>query len=172
MAFAKSLAVGHRKVVVLTVAPSNLNAPTTTELNAGIDASARILASDWVFSDTDSDKVQEKSLADAANYNALGAGNQQAGMTIFRYFDTVTGQPDATGDSLFTATKTKGTTLYIYERESGKLSTAAWASTDPVYGMVVLTDAPQGQVDSGDGYIKRRIPLEPQGPFIGLVAVA
>lgn len=171
MAFAKSLAVGHRKVAVLTSAPANLNAPTTTELNAGIDATARIMASDWVFGATDSDKVQEKSLADNGNFNALGAGNFQAGMTIFRYYDTVTGQPDATGDALFTATKTKGATLYVYERESGKLATAAWASTDPVYGMTVLTDEPQAAVDSGDGYIKRRIPLEPQASA-GLVAVA
>jgi hypothetical protein len=40
---------------------------------------------------TDSDKVQEKSLADVNNVNALGASNYDAGMTIFRYFDTVTG---------------------------------------------------------------------------------
>jgi anion-transporting ArsA/GET3 family ATPase len=40
MAFARSLAEGHRKVAVLTTAPANPLAPTTTELNAGIDAPA------------------------------------------------------------------------------------------------------------------------------------
>lgn len=169
MAGAKSLADGHRKVSILTSAPSNPLSPTTTELNAGIDASARILASDWVFTATDSDKFQEKSLADLINANVFGAGNAQAGMTIFRFFDTVTGAPDPTTDALFTAVKTKGTTLYIYERETGKVATAAWASADQILGMQVLTDEPQ-KPDAG-GYIKRRIPLEPQA-FFGLVAVA
>lgn len=170
MAFARSLADGHTKVAILTVAPSNPLAPTTTELNAGIDATTRILAADWTFGAADSDKVQEKSLADINNVNALGASNLQAAMTIFRFFDTVTGQPDATGDALFTATKTKGATLYIYERQSGKIATAAWASTDPVFGMQVLTDEPQKPSDTG-GYIKRRISTEPQTNY-GLVAVA
>jgi len=170
MAFARSLADGHRKVAILTAAPSNPLAPTTTELNAGIDATPRILAADWTFGMTDSDKVQEKSLADINNINALGASNAQAGATIFRYFDTVTGAPDPTGDALWTATKTKGATLYVYERESGKLATAAWASSDIVFGMQVLTDEPQKPSDTG-GYIKRRIPMEPQTIY-GLGTVA
>lgn len=170
MAFAKSLAEGHRRVAILTTQPSNVNAPTTTELNAGIDGTTRILASDFVFGMVDSDKVQEKSLADVNNVNALGSSNAQAGMTIFRYYDTSTGAPDPTGDALFTATKTKGTTLWIYERITGKLATAAWASTDQIFGMQVLTDEPQEPGDNG-GYIKKRIPLEPQ-TVMGLVAVA
>src|SRR4051794_38534096 len=108
MANARSLADGHTKVAILTVAPSNPLSPTTTELNNGIDATTLILAADWLFGATDSDKVQEKSLADINNVNALGASNLQAAMTIFRKFDTVTGQPDPTGDALFTAVKTKG----------------------------------------------------------------
>jgi hypothetical protein len=170
MPAAKSLAEGHRKVAVLTTAPSNPNAPTTTELNAGIDASGKILASDFVFGMTDSDKIQEKSLVDVNNINALGSSNAQAGMTIFRSYDTSTGAPDATTDALFTATKTKGTTLYMYERLTGKLAAAAWASGDQIFGMTVLTDEPQEPSDNG-GYIKKRIPLEPQA-IQGIVAVA
>jgi hypothetical protein len=170
MAYAKSLADGHRKVSILTAAPSNPLAPTVAELNAGIDATARILAADWTFGAADSDKVQEKSLADINNVNALGASNFAAGMTIFRYFDTVTGAPDATGDALWTATKTKGATLYVYERESGKVATTAWATADIAFGMQVLTDEPQKPSDTG-GYIKRRVPMEPQTAY-GLVSVA
>jgi len=169
MAYAKSLAEGHRKVAILTTSPSNPNAPTAAELIAGIDGTSRIMASDWTFAATDSDKVQEKSLADINNVNALGASNFQAGMTIFRYFDTVTGAPDGTGDALWTATKTKGTTLYIYERESGLVATAAWASGQIAFGMQTLTDEPQKPTDTG-GYIKRRIPMEPQTAY-GLVTV-
>lgn len=170
MAFARSLADGHIKVSILSVAPSNPLAPTTTELNAGISAETRILASDWTFGMADSDKVAEKSLADINNVNALGASNANAGMTIFRYYDTVTGAPDATGDSLWTAAKTKGTTLYIYERNSGKIATAAWATADIAFAMQVITDEPQKPGDTG-GYIKRRIPMEPQTIY-GLTTVA
>lgn len=160
----KSLADGHRKVAILTTAPSNPLAPTTTELNAGIQASSRILASDWTFTATDSDKVAEKSLYDTDNVNALGPSNYQFGMTIWRYFNSGTGVPDPTEDALWTATKAKGTTLYVYERESGKLASAAWASGDELLGMLILTDSPQKPSDSG-GFIKRRIPGEPQAGY-------
>jgi hypothetical protein len=170
MAFARSLADGHSKVAILTTAPANPLAPTTTELNAGIDATSRIKADDWTFTAGDSDKVQEKSLADINNVNALGASNLTAGMTIFRYYDTVTGAPDATGDALWTAARTKGATFYVYERQSGKLATAAWATGDIAFGMQTLTDEPQKPGDQG-GYIKRRIPMEPQTNY-GLVTVA
>jgi hypothetical protein len=65
-------------------------------------------------------------------------------MTIWRYFNAGTGVADPTEDSLWTAVKVKGTTLYIYVRETGKLSTAAWASADElVAGGSFLTDNPQ-----------------------------
>ena len=161
----RSLAEGHRRVMILTEKPSNPAAPTTTELNGGINGSAgvsaKILDSDWTFGATDSDKVAEKSLADVNNVNALGSSNLQAGMTIFREFDASTGAPDPTGDALWTATSAKGTTLYVYEREDGQLATDAVGSGDILTGMAVLTDEPQKPSDSG-GYIKRRIPMEPQ----------
>lgn len=170
MTYARSLSDGHIKIAILSSAPANPLLPTTTELNAGIDGSTLVLASDFTFGATDSDKVQEKSLADVNNVNALGASNLQAGMTIFREFTTSTGAPDVTGDALFTATKAKGTTLYIYVRETGKLATAAWASADEIRGMQVLTDEPQELATQG-GYIKKRIAMEPQ-TYYGLVAVA
>lgn len=167
----KSLADGRTKVAVLTVAPANITAPTTTELNAGIDASCRILASDFLWGFTDSDKVAEKALCDINNVNALGPSNFQAGMTIFRYWNAGTGVADPTEDSLWTAVKVKGTTLWVYVRETGKLSTAAWASADElVAGGSVLSDDPQPPSDR-TGYIKRRIPLEPQS-ITGPIAVA
>ena len=161
----KSLAEGHIKVAILTVSPANPAAPTAAELNAGIDASGRILASDFTWSATDSDKVQEKALSDLNNVNALAASNYSAGITIWRYFNAGTGAPDPVEDALFTACKTKGTTLWIYARETGKLATAAWASTDELYlGGEVLTDTPQRPGDVG-GYIKRRVPLEMQKAY-------
>jgi hypothetical protein len=161
----KSLADGHIKIAILTTAPANIAAPTVGELNAGIQAASRILASDWLWTPADSDKVAEKAVSDINNVNALGASNFSAGMTIFRYFDAGTGVADAVEDALFTATKTKGSTLYIYQRKTGKLETAAWATGDEIsLGGAVITDLPQEPSDAG-GYIKKRIPLEPQQMF-------
>jgi hypothetical protein len=106
-------------------------------------------ASDFAFGFTDSDKVAEKALCDINNVNALGASNFAAAMTIWRYFNAGTGVADPTEDSLWTAVKVKGTTLYIYVRETGKLSTAAWASADElVAGGSFLTDNPQRPSDA------------------------
>lgn len=158
----KSLADGHIKVAVLTTSPSNPAAPTVAELNAGIDASCRILSSDFTWGAADSDKVAEKALCDLNNVNAIAASNFTAGLTIWRFFNAGTGNPDPTEDALWTAMKVKGTNLWIYVRETGKLSTAVWASADEIYlGGQVLTDSPQPPSDRG-GFIKRRVPLEPQ----------
>lgn len=166
----KSLAEGHIKVAILTTAPANPASPLLAELNAGIDASLRILASDFTFSPTDSDKVAEKALADLNNINALGASNYQAGITIWRYFNAATGVADPVEDALWTACRTKGTRLWIYARETGKLATAAWAATDEIYlGGELLVDSPQRLQEVG-GYIKRRIPLEPQAMYENIAA--
>jgi hypothetical protein len=163
----KSLALAHTKLAVLITSPANPAAPTAAELAAGISAACTILDSDFVFAATDSDKVAEKALCDANNTNALSASNYTAGFTIFRMFNAGTGAPDPTTDALFTACKTKGTTLWLYARRTGKLETAAWAAADEIYlGASILTDTPQAQ-DAG-GYIKYRVPMEVQVayPFI------
>lgn len=166
----KSLADGHIKLAILTTAPANPAAPTVAELNAGINAACRILASDFAWSAGDSDKVAEKALCDVNNVNALGASNFSAGLTIFRFFNATTGVADPVEDALWTAMRAKGTTLYIYARETGKLETAPWAASDEIYlGGSVLTDLPQKPSDAG-GYIKRRIPLEPQSMFPNIAA--
>lgn len=164
----RSLADGHTKFTILTTAPADPAAPTATELNAGVDASDHILASDFTWGATDSDKVQEKSLATINNVNALGPSNYQAGITPFRYFDATTHNADATADETFAAVQTKGTELWCYARRNGKLSTDTWAASDEIFlGADVITDDPQPPSDLG-GYIKYRVPMEVQEayPFI------
>lgn len=153
----KSLADGRVKFAVLTTKPANPAAPTVAELNAGIDASANILFSDFTWTATDSDTVDEKSLADVGNALALGASNWDGGITAFRYF-TAAGASDPAADQLFQAIKAKGTTLYCYARKTSKLATAAWASADEIYlGGEVNTDTPQS--GESTGYIKSRVRL-------------
>ena len=64
---------------MLTTKPANPAAPTATELNAGIDLSCDVMASDFTWGATDSDKVAEKALCVENNANALGASNFAAG---------------------------------------------------------------------------------------------
>jgi hypothetical protein len=156
----KSLADGHLKFTILTTKPADLSAVTAAVLNGGIDASCAVLASDFTFSAADSDKVNEKALCTTNNANAIGADNFTAGATFFRYFDE-DGNVDLTEDEGYQAVKEKGTTVWGFVREDGKLSTADWAADDEYLWMELLTDRPQRPQNAG-GYIKRRTPFEPQ----------
>lgn len=165
----KSLADGHLKFTILIAKPADLAAVTATVLNAGIDASCAVLASDFTFSPTDSDKVNEKALCTTNNANAIGADNFQAGATFFRYFDELTGLADLTEEEAYQAVKEKGATVWGFLREDGKLSTADWAEDDEYLWMELLSDRPQRPQNAG-GYIKRRVPFEPQAGGDGVVA--
>lgn len=171
----RSLADGHTKFTVLTTKPANPAAPTVTELEAGIDGSCSILASDFAWGATDSDKIAEKALCVKNNANALGASNYTAGVTPFRFFDATTGESaDVEGDDLFQALKVKGTTLWGYARKDSKDSTDPWEAGDEIYlGAEFTTDEPQPPSDLG-GYIKWRVPAEIQAawPWIEVAAGA
>lgn len=167
----KSLADGHIKLSILTTKPLDPSKPTVTELNAGIDVSCDVLASDFTWSPTDSDKIAEKALCTTNNANAIGASNFSAGITLFRYFDATTKNASSTEDEGYAALKVKGTTVWGYMRETAKLSTEAWAAADEIsLGLEVLTDSPQ-RTDAG-GYIKRRIHMEPQNGWENVLVAA
>lgn len=171
----RSLADGKTKFTILTTKPADPAKPTAAELNAGVDASCNLMASDFLWGATDSDKVAEKALCVENNANSLGASNYQVGVTPFRYFDSATGASATDeGDDVFQALKTKGTTLYGYARKTSKKSTEPWAATDEIYlGGEFLTDEPQPPSDLG-GFVKWRVPGEMQAawPFITVAAGA
>lgn len=166
----RSLADGHTKFTILTTKPADPKAPTVPELEAGIDASCRILQSDFAWSAADSDTVDEKALCVTGNAQSLGASNWEGAITPFRYFDE-TGKADATEDAVFAAVKVKGTTLWCYARETSKLSTEAWAADDEIYlGGEVTTDTPKKPESTG--YIKRPTRLVFQEGWDNIKAVA
>lgn len=154
-----SLADGHTRVALLNQKPADPLHPTVQELNNGIDASCRILSSDYNVTPTASETVDEKPLCVEGNAQAFGASNATIEFTPFRYFaDDGTAEPteaDQIGDAVFQATKVKGTRLWIYHRETSKMSTDPWEEGDEVDGFEFLTDNPQ-QVDRS-GYVKRKI---------------
>lgn len=162
----RSLADGRIKLAILTAKPANPLAPTVAELSAGIDASCRVLSSDYTLGATDSDRITgEKALCEEGNVSALGSSNFAAGITPFRYF-TSTGASETTADAVFQALKAKGTTVYLYERQTSKKSTEVWAIGDEVDGYEVITDNPQKPSEM-TGYIKRRVPMEVQNAWTG-----
>jgi hypothetical protein len=64
-------------------------------------------------------------------------------------------------DKGYAAVRVKGTTSWIYLRESDKDSTEAWASGDIIdLGGEVVSDAPMRV--NNDGNLKRRIEFLPQ----------
>ena len=154
------LADEHIKFTILTAAPADPAAPTAAELNAGIDASCLVFADDFAWSATDSEKVGERALCEATAAQSPGVSNYDLGFTAWRYFDSTTGNPDATADELFDAVKVKGTELYGYVRRTGKKHSAAWAAGDEIQlGGRFSTDTPQA---IAGGFIKYRIPCDAQ----------
>lgn len=163
----KTLADGRTRLVVLTTAPADPEAPTTTELNAGEDIECRILKSDYRLSATGSDTINEAELCSTGNAVVYGASNYEGTVTVFRYLDAA-GAADATNDVAWDAFKEKGTTLWLVERE-GPEYTDAWAVADEVDVYEVVTDEPQKPTDR-TGFIKRTIPLGVQRHYVGVVA--
>lgn len=169
----KTLADGHKRVTILAARPANPEAPTVTELAAGIDASCRFLKSDYRISAAASDTIADAELCSTTNAQAFGAGNYEATFTSFRYFDpTNPGQFDPDGDEVFQALKEKGATVFIAERETGKEFKEAWAAGDEVSVYELLLDNPTKPSEQG-GYVKRtHVPAVQNAWEYGTVAAA
>lgn len=163
------LADGRRKFTILTIKPANPEAPTVTELNAGIHLEAKVMSSDFEWNATGSDKVTEPSLADDIKANSLGQGNYSVGFSLWRYYLTA-GGVDPAEDAAFVAVQDKGTTLWGYDRISEKPATDAWAADDPIHlGGEFTVDTPQAMKD---GWTKFRVPGEMQRAYDFIKAVA
>lgn len=164
----KRAADGKKKFTLLLTAPAGA-IPTAVELNAGQDISCAVLDSDANWTNTASDRFNEKPACTSGNSQALGASNYDTALTFLReYLDA--GGPDAVGDDLgYQSIKTKGTTVWIYLRETDKLSAAGWAAGDEIHlGGEVVSDAPMRV--NNDGNIKRRVEFLPQNMITEVAA--
>lgn len=159
------LADGKVKFTILTTAPVDPEAPTAAELNAGIDLSCKVLASDFEFGPTDSETIDEGALCDEGAAVAYGRSNYGAGFTLWRYY-LEAGGIDTTEDAGFEAVKSKGATLWGYKRMTDKKATEDWADGDEIaFGAEFTNDNPQAQTG---GWQKYRVPGQVQKgyPFI------
>lgn len=171
MAVVKSLADGRTKLAVLATAPANPEAPTVTELTAGIDASCRIAKTGYSLGPTTSETINDPELCVDVNATVYGASNFEGTLSVFRYFDDTTSQVDEAGDEVYQALKTKGTEVWLVERESAKKSTENWAAGDEVNVYRALLDNPQKSSDR-TGYIKNVVNLAIQEGHIDAVVAA
>lgn len=163
-----TLADGRLRVSVLTTEPADLAAITATEMAAGIvDAYEHINKPDYRISATNSDTVPDQPLSHTGNATTFGNSNYEGTMTVLRDLDAVTGLPDE-DDDLWTAAKTKGTRLWVVERE-GPPAKQAWAASDAYVVWEVITDDPQKPQDRA-GYIKSVVPLGVQTRVEGVLA--
>ncbi|HET7398995.1 MAG TPA: hypothetical protein VFJ94_10780 [Intrasporangium sp.] len=166
----RMLSTGHVKVAILTTKPANIAAPTVLELNGGIaNAADFIPKSLWKWGAGDPKTVSDPALS--ANFEAEvpTEDTYDLGLGVYRGY-TAAGAVDATEDALFAATKLRGTTLYIYARKTGKLSTDIWAAADEIYlGGAVVTGTPK---EVSEGWIKYEVPIFAQTMFNFIAAAA
>jgi len=165
----KTLADARTRLAILTTKPASLTSITVTELTAGIDASCRILKSDYRLSPTASDTVADTELCSEGNAVTFGASNYEGSVTPFWYLDE-DGQSETTEDVVYQALKEKGTELWFVEREGPRYD-EPFAAGDAIEVYEVVTDNPQKPSDRA-GYIKRVVPLGVQRAELNAVVAA
>ena len=78
---------------------------------------------------------------------------------------------DVTGDEVYQALKTKGTEVWLVERETAKKSEEAWEAGDEVSVYRVLLDNPQKSSDR-TGYIKSQLVPAVQAGYLNAEVAA
>lgn len=157
----KVAADGKKKFTLLLQKPAG-RIPTATELNAGQDISCAVLDSDANWTNAASDRFNEKAACQKGNSQALGASNYDTALTFLREYLEGAEGADLTGEDMgYQAVKVKGTTVWIYLRETDKDSAEDWAAGDEIHlGGEVVSEAPMRV--NNDGNLKRRVEFLPQ----------
>lgn len=169
----KSLADGHTKLALFATKPADIEKLKVADFTDSIDASCRILSTDYNVGPQASETVDEKALCVPNNAQALGASNYQFEITSFRYFDkdgkAEVKEGDDIGDAVYQMLKKKGTTIWAVERFTSKESKEAWAEGDEYSWYEVTMDVPQPAERSG--FIKaRHVGLPQDGALDKIVA--
>lgn len=171
--YPRTLAEKRIKLVIMSVKPKNLKAPTIAELNAGIDASCRIAASDFRLTPTASSTISDGALCEGAEIQVPGSSQYEANITPFRIFDPEKpDRADSVGDAVFQALKVKGTTVWLAKRHTGKRYDDPWEVGGELEVYEAITDDRQDPSDLNSGYIKKIIPLLVQNAELDAVVAA
>lgn len=139
---------------------ANAAAPTTTELNLGVDLTCIMVSTYEVRADA-SDTTNERAVCETANVVAPTIQNYMGNLALFRQLDATTGVPE-TDDPINTF---EYGALGWFVRRLGKPYTTAWTAADQVEVYKFMSDTPQIQGGTGEGYLKATVPLLQQGTF-------
>lgn len=139
---------------------ANVAAPTTAELTGATELSSLVVTTTAV-GPTASDTVNERSVTDTSNAVVPTVGNYEGNLVLFR--DFTAGVPTSGTDPMETF-GAAGVVGYLIRR-LGKPASDAFAAADKVEVYKFMTDTPQPQGGTGDGYLKLTVPLLQQGSF-------
>lgn len=170
MADVGSLMLAEERVALwlLTTPPTDPGKVTVAELTAGTNVACRVFADGTYLRPVGSESVTRPLLC-GGNSSGLGKSNYEGQLDVARFLDS-TGHAVTADDTLWDATKTKGTTLWFAKRVGPKWDAAA-AAKDEVDVFKVVTDNPQDPQTFSD-YIEKIIPLAVSQAWLNQVLAA
>lgn len=151
------LSDGNIALYALTTRPKNLAAPTVEEIKKGVRVDCAINKEDYKLGPTGSSTIGEVPLCKRGDGKSFGPSQYEGSVTPFWYLDE-NGRPVEAEMKVWNLFKTKGTTLYLVERE-GPEADVEIAENDIVSVYEVITDVAQTPSGRTVGYIKRIVPL-------------
>lgn len=164
---ARLLATKRERWVILNTKPTNPEAVTAADAEAGVRAEC-FLTTDSRLSASGSTTVTEASICEGTAANVPAQKQFEGNLTVFRDLDPETGLPMASGDEVYAALSTFGSRRWILVSK-GPEYTEAFATGHPYKLYEVVTDEPQ-EPSSREGSIKDVIPLFVQDAWTGTIA--
>lgn len=140
---------------------ADVNAPTTAELNAAgaVDLSCVMVSTYEVRADG-SDTTNERAVCETANTDTPTVRNYMGNLVMFRQF--ADGVPET--DDAIEVFSEEGV-LGWFVRRLGYAYDVAYADGQIIEVYKFLSDVPQIQGGTGEGYLKATVPLFKQGTF-------
>jgi hypothetical protein len=139
---------------------ADASAPTVAELDAGVDITCITVSTYEVHADA-SDTTDERAVCETANVVAPTIKNYTGELVLFRQIDATTFVPE-TDDPINVFEFGE---IGWFVRRLGAAYDTAWAANDQVETYKFMSDVPQIQGGTGEGYLKATVPLLQQGTF-------
>lgn len=139
---------------------TDVSAPTVAQLNAGVDVTCSMVSTYEVRADA-SDTTNERAVCETANVVAPTIKNYMGNLVLFRLINASTFVPE-TGDPINVF---EYGIVGWFVRRLGAAFDVAWAANDQVEVYKFMSDVPQIQGGTGEGYLKATVPLLQQGTF-------
>lgn len=138
---------------------ADINAPTASEINMGVNISAAVAADGTEVTPTDSSDIDDRSIIDAGNKVEPGFGQYNATFTLFRPLSTAdAADPYVVAYNLFKTQRVPG---FIVKRRFVPYATAATAA-DRISVFQVISDHTANDT-AGEDSVKLIVPFLPQG---------